>query len=661
MKKVFLKELRLINFKGIKDKLIPFSNKTIVSGGNATGKSTIFDAFVWVNFGKDHLDRKDFEITPIEDGVKLDRIDSEVSETLLIDGVETILRRILHPKWVRRRGTSEEVFDGCETLYYINDVPTSAGDYKKFINSIIDETVFKMITDPAFFLSMKWQDQRENLFQIAGTVSDNEIAASNPDFTDLLDTITGKSMSDFKKEIAARKKKLNDDLKLIPSRIDQTKKLMPGSDDFDFISKEIERIEKEIISIDSQISSKYEAQESFNKVRQEKFEEIRALESKKKQLIFEAEEAERKTVNELNSARNDCESKLSNLHITLDSEKSNANTYKNLLISYETRIAAINKGLQDLREEWQKENAKTYVESDCLICPIFGNKCSDALAIEKNESSKELAKQAFLIEREKRLKEINETGVSKKETLESLLKEQKKSTVERDSILSKISDIDKQISELENYLNLNPKRVVKAVISDNIPECADIDNKISEIEHYLPDSVQVDVSELKEKKQKLVDVRDCHKLVLGNKSLIEKYNLEIKSLEEESRNLSQQIADVEKQEFIINDFNRAKIDECSKRINSLFSIAEFKLFDHTIDGNEFEVCIATNKKGVPISNTNTADKVNVGLDIINTLCKFHGVTAPIFIDNSESVNSFIDTESQLINLVVTSDKVLTIK
>ncbi|MFA6796940.1 MAG: hypothetical protein WCR63_05185 [Bacilli bacterium] len=661
MKKVFLKELRLINFKGVKDKFIPFSNKTIVSGGNATGKSTIFDAFVWVNFGKDHLDRKDFEITPIEDGVKLGRIDSEVSETLLIDGLETVLRRILHPKWVRRRGTSEEVFDGCETLYYINDVPTSAGEYKKFINSIIDETVFKMITDPAFFLSMKWQDQRENLFQIAGTVSDNEIAASNPDFLALLDMITGKSMSDFKKEIAARKKKLNDDLKLIPSRIDQTKKLMPDTDDFDFISKEIERIDKEISDIDLQISSKYEAQDTLNKVRQEKFEEIRVLELKKKQLIFEEEESNKKWVNECNSYRNELENKLSNLRITLDSEKSNANTYKNLLISYETRIEVINKGLQDLREEWQKENAKTYVESDCLICPIFGNKCSDAFSIEKNESSKELAKQAFLSEREKRLKEINENGVAKKETLESLLKEQKKSTVERDSILSKISDLDKQIIEAEKVLNKNIKRVYSEIIPNNISEYVELENQISEIKNSLADTIQVDVSELKEKKQKLVDVRDCHKLVLGNKALIEKYNLEIKSLEEESRNLSQQIADVEKQEFTINDFNRAKIDECSKRINSLFSIAEFKLFDHTIEGNEFEVCIPTNKKGVPISTTNTADKVNAGLDIINTLCKFHGVTAPIFIDNSESVNSFIDTESQLINLVVTNDKVLTIK
>lgn len=208
MKKIILKEISLVNFRGVKEKRIEFGEKeTSIYGRNATRKSTIFDAFIWLLFGKDQFDRKDFEIIPIENGKRLDRVDAEVSAIIEIDGQEMKLKRVLHQKWVRRRGTSEEVFDGCETLYYINDVPLRAGDYKTKIDEIIDETIFKMITNPSFFLSLNWKEQREQLFRIAGTVSDEQIAATNKDFKDLLDEISGKSMQEFKKEISAKKKK----------------------------------------------------------------------------------------------------------------------------------------------------------------------------------------------------------------------------------------------------------------------------------------------------------------------------------------------------------------------------------------------------------------------------------------------------------------------
>ena len=109
-------------------------------------------------------------------------------------------------KWVRRRGASEEVFDGCETLYYFNDVPLKAAEYKARVDLIVEESVFKMITNTAAFLSLHWTKQREILFQIAGTISDVEIAASDLRFAELMEMLTGKSMVDFKKELSARKK-----------------------------------------------------------------------------------------------------------------------------------------------------------------------------------------------------------------------------------------------------------------------------------------------------------------------------------------------------------------------------------------------------------------------------------------------------------------------
>ena len=124
--------------------------------------------------------------------------------------------------------------------------------------------------------------------------------------------------------------------------------------------------------------------------------------------------------------------------------------------------------------------------------------------------------------------------------------------------------------------------------------------------------------------------------------------------------MAQQIADVEREEYTIEQFTKTKIDECEKRINAMFKFVSFKLYDYTFDGNAVETCVPL-VDGVPYGSANTAGQVNAGLDIINTLCRHYSICAPIFIDGRESVNEIIPTESQIINLVVTKDNKLTIQ
>lgn len=188
----------------------------------------------------------------------------------------------------------------------------------------------------------------------------------------------------------------------------------------------------------------------------------------------------------------------------------------------------------------------------------------------------------------------------------------------------------------------------------------DYQDKIDAISATILEVKPVDNSEFQQQKAELTGKRDILNKSLGDRDLIVKFKAEIKSLEEQASSLAQQVADLERTEFTIDAFNKAKIDECELRVNSLFEIVRFQLFDKTIDGNEFEACIATNKVGVPIAATNTAEKINAGLDIIRTLSNFYNVSAPIFADGSESVNEYINTGSQMIFLRVTREKKLTI-
>ena len=117
------------------------------------------------------------------------------------------------------------------------------------------------------------------------------------------------------------------------------------------------------------------------------------------------------------------------------------------------------------------------------------------------------------------------------------------------------------------------------------------------------------------------------------------------------------MADLEGSEFLAEQFTKAKMDTLVKRINGRFKYVSFKMFETQINGGEVETC-ETLVNGVPFSDANHAGKVNAGIDIINTLCEHYNIYAPIFIDFRESVNNLIDCESQVVNLIVSTDKKL---
>ena len=232
MKQVVLKSLTLCNFKGEKERTTNFNaDVTTITGGNGMGKSRHFDAFIWLLFGKDTQDRKDYEVKTRINGQELHNMECSVSGVIVVDGQEITLKRAFVEDWVKPRGQVERVFKGNHTECWWNDTPVNVGEYTKRIEAIIDSSVFKMITNPAFFVGMNWKLQREQLFQLAGTITDAEIASRNPEFALLLDKISGKSLADFKKELVARKKRLQDELAQIQPRIDQTHKMKPENGD----------------------------------------------------------------------------------------------------------------------------------------------------------------------------------------------------------------------------------------------------------------------------------------------------------------------------------------------------------------------------------------------------------------------------------------------
>lgn len=654
MKTIRIKSLSLTNFRGHKSTVVDFSDLTTISGDNGTGKSTVFDAFIWLLFGKDQFDRKDHEIFPIENGVQMVKIDSVVSAVVSVDERVFELSRTLHQNWVRPRGQAEEVYKGNETLYTWAGVPVKAGEFKSRVDDIVDETVFKLLTNPSTFLSLNWVKLREFLFQMAGWISDEAIAESNPDFKALLEMVGGKKLAEFKTEIRARKKKAKTELDDIQPRIDQTTRLMPEAKDFAAIEKEIEGIDNEIIAIDGQIQDRSKAVNAQFEATQQKRKEINDLKTKQLQVVNEKTQQNRQDAFEKNQMRTNLENEFKKAKASAKSSEEDVQTAYNGVDTVRKRADALNSTLTEIRERWEAENAKEYKAKDgCLLCPIFGHECSDSTAASKHVEAQEKAKAAFFKEQSEKLDKIEEEGVSCSEEIKKLEERIKAGVLMREEAKKKADEFNSLaidlMQKLSNVLVAEPQ----PVIPEDIPEWQKLENEIKAIEATIDDVQPVDNSELIAKKAELNKKRDELKSDLSDRETIANHMKEIKSLNARGSELAQQIADLEKLEFTTDAFNKVKIEECDRRINSMFSLVNFKLFDKTFDGNEFEICTPTNKNGVRWDATNTAEQINMGLDVINTLSRFYNVKVPIFVDRCESINEPIQAGSQMILIKVT--------
>ena len=652
MKQVILKSLTLCNFKGEQARTTNFNpDVTTISGGNGLGKSRHFDAFIWLLFGKDARDRKDYEIKTRVNGEELHKCECSVMGVIEVDGETITLKRAFVEDWVKPRGQVEQVYKGNHTECWWNDTPVNVSEYDKRIQSIVDSSVFKMITNPAFFVGMKWQLQREQLFQLAGVVTDAEIAAGNPQFAVLLDVISGKSLADHKKELAARKKRYTEELKQIQPRIDQTQKMKPEPEDFADIESQIADIDKQIADIDLQIADVNTAIRKQYEAEQAKQKRVNELSQQAQQIVFDAKSLAQEAAFTANAKRRDQVNAIRVLQGDADAKRAEMQKAQLEVARIHRDIEKAREKQSALREQWFAENGKEYAGE--TTCPHCGQALPDDMIAKAKQlfDDAKVAKCAEITNKGKELGAIiagYENDVAARQEAINIAK-------------SSIEQLNADIKALQTELDAMPEKAASTIKPEEIPAWVELQKQIADIKATIStDNTGVDTSALQAAKADLNRQRNELSTRLAKRGAIKRCDDEITNLEARGKELSQAIADIERDEYTVEQFTRAKIDECEKRINAKFKFVTFRLFDYTLDGNPVETCIPL-CDGVPYGSANTASQVNAGLDIINALCGYYGICAPIFIDNRESVNNIIPVQSQIINLVVTNDNKLTIQ
>lgn len=625
-----LLKLKLQNFKGIRNSEFDFGgiNATIY-GDNATGKTTVFDSLCWLLFGKDSLDRADFEIKTLENGEPIHKVNHEVeAEFLHDDGNSFTLKRVYREKYSSPRGGDTKL-TGHTTDYFVNDVPVKEKEYKQYINDVIAEDVFKLITNPLYFNEQySWQNRRKLLLEISGDIKDDEVINSRSELTRLAELLNGRTVDEQRKIVAAKKTAINKELDMIPVRIDEAlrnKADITASQTK--LTTDIETLNKSINELESQKATIINGFSSTEK--RSKIDEIgRQLKARQSEVLsIYNSEKQRK--------RGEYEALLTQLKI-IESEH---DRYIDRAYDLAKDIERESKRIETLQAEFDTFNAQEFNKEACPTCgqPLPEDKQAELEAAFNSEKAAKLEEWQLLIESAKKLKANYE------EQREVLL-------VKADGLTKEIEDKTKayesKFKEYESYLEPN--------IED------DSDYKELKAELFL---LELDEGEETSDKE-VARLDDEIKAVKEKRAALEtelnKYalNADIQKRVIELGNQQQKLAEeknlLDETSFLIDEFVKAKVDMLEDNINSHFEYARFKMFNVLVNGN-IEECCETTYKGVPYRSMNNAARMNVGLDIINALTKFYNVTAPVFIDNAEAVTDFIKCNSQTIKLVVDAD------
>ena len=655
MKRIVIKKLTLVNFKGIRSLTIDFNEDvTTISGRNGLGKTTIFDAFTWLLFGKESKERKQFGIkTYGKDGQTIPSIPHEVSGVLQVDGEEITLTRRFTEKWQKKHGTTTKLMTGHEEERLYNDVPMSVNNWAEKIESICPEQVFKFITNPLYFSSQKAEVQRAMLFRMAGEVTDEEVAKDYKNFQDLLAQMTGKTTEEFKREIAAKKKRIKADVEAIPERMDECQRQITVMEcdkdgkpiNFNGLRAELEQKQAELAKVEYQIADITKAYNDKMGARLEKSRELGDINSQiiKREAEIK-EEAYKGYREELN--------KRQELHYQVEKLKGEIARFETEITNKQTELEKCVKVREEMIAEWHEiNNSKLVFDDKDFVCPT----CRRHFDIDDIEAKQREMTEHFNTEKKQKLEDNTARGKANSERMKAIETEIK-------TLQSCIANNDMAIKEYAANLLFNKELAepdaTPLMASDK--ELAELKDKAdvlqSEIEAEAKDDMPDTGALASTKRGMLVDI-DSIKAELAKEEYVKTAKDRLAELEKQLRIQSEELAQLEATEDTMMEFAKERVKLVEDKINSMFTMVKFKMFDTQINGGVVETCEAV-VDGVPYSTQNNAMVINIGIDIINAICRSENISAPIFVDNSESINSILPTPSQLIRLVVTEDEQL---
>lgn len=629
-----LTKLELLNFKGLKSFAININGDVVIRGDNATGKTTVFDSVCWLLFGKDSLDRADFEIKTLDSGEPIHKVNHEVTGTFTLDEGGTVeLKRVYREKYSSPRG-GEVTLTGHTTDYFVDGVPKKEKEYKEIVSSLVDESIFKLITNPLYFNeTYSWQNRRKLLLEMCGDIDDDAVINSREDLKRLAELLDGRTVDDQRKVIASKKTAINKELDMLPVRIDEALRGKPEVT----VNPEVLRINIDTLNADIEKLENDKALLQNGHSIVDKRAELKDVQ--RKILARETElQMEYKKQSALKS--NEYDAVVAEIH----NMASKLADVRRRRIDVNKEIDYLQNTVCELSLELESVNKDAFAIDVDTNCPT----CGQPLPSDKIKESRDKAEASFNKQKSKRLEEINNLIELKNNSIEALkeklqaLDVESKNTDGLDAKERRKADLVNEIELLkppvleddEVYSDLKAEELMlqMAIDEDN----SDHSEEIAELE--------IKISDNKTERMKLEQE-------LNKFAEIKRIEARVSELEAKQAELSEEKMKLDEASYLMDEFVKAKVNMLEESINARFKLARFKMFNVMLNGN-VEECCETTYKGVPYRSMNNAARINVGLDIINALTSYYKVNAPVFIDNAEAVTDFIPVNSQTIKLIV---------
>lgn len=602
-----------------------FYDITKIMAKNGKGKSTIATAYLWCLFNCDY-ELKDNPVVRREvDGKSVDDMDTSVELTLDVDGKEITMKK------VQKRTYEEIIKDGVvittvkdPNSYYINSVSKTLKAFNEYLD--INMNIFKMCSNINMFLTQKPKEMREYLFSLVKKITDLDIAKSKnglAELVPLLEKYTYEEIRAMKNKI---KKDVDDNAEKLKGQIEEKERDIQLKQ-----AIEVSDLELQKNSLKEQIEDCIAKQTDKDKL----MAEYDKASSDILSLKFELSDMSRKANEDNVKARRDIENKISDKQFLVrQTEKTIADTEKN--IEYQqSAIDSINKNLQYIRDKWKAENERKFDETS-LICSYCGQ--------EYPEDKKEQLRADFDSHKAEELKIITSNGNlfkdkldKNKKILEDLQKELPQHKESLEMLNTAIADLEKQLSELPQEIDVSATE-----------ECKALEQQIAEKEQAMHKANDISAVKAELKAQETAlrqQLAECESQIAKSDTAADEQRLE--ELKQTRVDSEQNKANAEKILDLLDELDKAKNEALTEAVNSHFGLVKWQLFEYAKNGNYKSCCIPTvDGKSILTTMSNKGNRILGRVDICNSIQKISGISVPIILDDSESLDE--DNQKKLL-------------
>lgn len=636
-----LLKLTLENFKGHGLRVVEFSPTiTRVYGANGTGKTSIFDGFCWLLWQKDSDDRTQsgtvsfYPFDPGKQGEVLHNVVVKVEAVVEIDGAQHVLCRTMQEKWTTPNGTELPRFTGNETKLYIDGLAVKANQFDAFVKENINPEMFKLTSNPWYFPTLHWKEQRRILMELVGGISNDDVLAADASLEPLRNELASRKPEDCKKLWQQQQKAAVKDLEKTVLLINENRKHLP-------------QIENE-----AEVKADLEAQrlvlmKPLEKAMQEKADILSGTAISKKQAEAKVLEANLDVIRaeqreKIAAVRKPFDEQIAALEAEAKTAAETVKPYRQTVVNLDNAIRENEEKLKVLQDSWQAVDAEEFND----ICPC----CHRPYPPEQIADQRA----AFNRSKAERLEKIEADG-------NALFDKNEENKAQRDAAMKEVqrlSKLDLEMPDKRSEIMKQREEAVQALPPmENRQDWFEASEDLKRINHEI-EELQIDVKlklmdaekaiESAQKPVGDIDVRLAEiKAAEATRALITDYTRQQQTLREQHDELALKLS-------LIKKFDEIKAVMTTEKVKAILPGMDFKLFNYNNTNEGYTETCELVKDGKPYANLSNGEKIAVGCELIAAISKHYGVSNPVWIDNAEATTKHLETNGQAILLRVSA-------